>query len=137
MKKPNCNRKSDVRNAEIRNEIAEIIRDMNSDIDIAIVEGARDIMALRRAGFEKMIVECSSRDIGEVFNRVADKGRKVSVLTDYDSHGRQLCREISSYLEHMGVKLIKIYRRKIKEVLDRKNIKTIESISNIMDDKDG
>lgn len=115
----------------IQKEIAKLIRKINSDVDIILVEGKRDRRALVENGFESRIMECSSLSIHDTMEMIEESGaRNVLVLTDFDSHGKELCREISEVLRGHGIRLKNIYRKKIKEILDTENMKTTESLRN-------
>lgn len=112
-------------------EFSRIVRDVNSEVDMILVEGKRDRRALVESGFSSRIMECSSLPVHEIISRVEESGsRKVLVLTDFDSHGKELFREISSALTGHGISLKNIYRKRIKEILDRENRKTTESLRN-------
>lgn len=112
-------------------EFSRIVRKVNSNVDIILVEGKRDRRALVENGFESRILECSSLPVHEIISRVEESGsRSALVLTDFDAHGRELFREISSALTGHGISLKNIYRKKIKEILDTENMKTTESLRN-------
>ena len=113
-------------------DIEDLFSRMNSDVDVAVVEGKRDRRALRENGFQKPIIECSSMSGFEVVQEILDMNAQTAVvLTDFDEHGRKLFSEISKGLEMRGIKLKSIYRKKIKEILDTRNMKTIESLYNL------
>lgn len=112
-------------------EFSRLVKKINSDVDAILVEGKRDRRALVENGFESRIIECSSLPNHEIISRVEESGaRSVLVLTDFDSHGKELCKEISSALTGHGISLKNIYRKKIKEILDTENMKTTESMRN-------
>lgn len=116
----------------MKDRLSETISKMNYDVDAVIVEGRRDRKALRSMGFSKTVIDCSSLTFEEVFEKLADSGAKsVALLTDFDGHGRELFSGISEALERRGIKIKSLYRKKIKEVLDEKNMKTIEAMNNL------
>jgi 5S rRNA maturation endonuclease (ribonuclease M5) len=113
-------------------DLENLIARMSREVDIAVVEGKRDRIALVGLGFKKSIIDCSHLTIIDLVQGVQDSGAKTAVvLTDYDAQGREMFFEISRALEMAGVKLKNIYRKRIKEILDTRNMKTIESLKNL------
>jgi 5S rRNA maturation endonuclease (ribonuclease M5) len=90
---------------------------------VVVVEGARDLRALREIGVEGEIVIFSG------FSSTAEKlnGKRVIILTDYDAEGfeieRGLLRALSSYGNVPNVEL----RRKIFRYV-RKDITKVEEL---------
>lgn len=116
----------------MKERLSEIISNMNSDIDVALVEGKRDRKALRSLGFYKPIINCSSLTGEEVVEKLIDlEAKYIALLTDFDSHGRGLFKGLTETIERRGIRIKSLYRKKIKEVLDEKNMKTIEAMNNL------
>ncbi|MCS7144573.1 MAG: hypothetical protein NZ879_06075 [Archaeoglobaceae archaeon] len=95
----------------------EELKELSREGWVVVVEGAKDVRALREIGLEGEIVVFSG------FSSTAEKlsDKKVIILTDYDSRGLEiekgLLRALSSYgnLPNIGLKK-KIFRCIKKDV---------------------
>jgi 5S rRNA maturation endonuclease (ribonuclease M5) len=118
--------------ALVKEELEKIIEKMDSAVDAALVEGRRDRKALRKMGFTKPVIDCSSLAGGEAAEKLMELGaRNVAMLTDYDFHGRSLCRDLTRALQMRGIRIKSLYRKKIKETFAERNMKTIESMNKL------
>jgi 5S rRNA maturation endonuclease (ribonuclease M5) len=59
---------------------------------------------------------------------LAKRFEYVSILTDFDEEGESFCKELSRELERKGVKVERVFREKIRELLRPFKIRAIESI---------
>ncbi|MDY6768624.1 MAG: hypothetical protein SVW02_00775, partial [Candidatus Nanohaloarchaea archaeon] len=77
----------------LRDEVVGLVEEMDRDVDAAIVEGSNDQEALEKAGFTGAIYTCSENTNGVVSlaRTVSRENTAVSILTDYDSEGSDLC----------------------------------------------
>lgn len=93
-----------------------------------IVEGNKDVSALRRLGITKNVVSLSKGDSVLTFcERVSRKSREVVILTDWDRKGGHLARMLKETLEISGVAVNDRVRTQLV-VLLKKDIKDIESM---------
>ena len=70
-----------------------------------IVEGSRDIGALREMGFEGIILKVNNGQSLEKFSsEISSKYSEVILLFDWDSRGVYLTKRIFSLLSSMGTK---------------------------------
>ncbi len=101
----------------------EELKELSRNGWVVVVEGARDLRALREIGVEGDIVIFSG------FSSTAEKlnGKRVIILTDYDAEGfeieKGLLRALSSYGNVPNVEL----RRKIFRYV-RKDITKVEEL---------
>ena len=76
----------------------------NEDIPI-IVEGSRDVGALREMGFEGVILKVNNGQSLEDFSsEISSQYSEVILLFDWDSRGFYLTKRIFSLLSSMGTK---------------------------------
>lgn len=110
-------------------ELLSELSDYSGRGAIIIVEGKRDILSLKRLGIEGDF-ELATRD--SLFNfseRIAELGREVIILTDWDRRGDLLAEKLSEYFENFGLKPELQIRNKLK-LISQKEIKDIESLYN-------
>ncbi|HTW55965.1 MAG TPA: toprim domain-containing protein [Thermoplasmata archaeon] len=85
---------------------------------VVVVEGERDRRSVRRLGWsgEVALVHRGARLAG-IAQALADRARRVIVLTDWDSEGGQLARRLREFLESDAAELDLDYRRRLARVL--------------------
>ena len=110
-------------------ELREIIKEMNEEVDVVIVEGVKDRNALRKLGFKKDIINYREKGRFELLEKVKEKYQRVVVLTDFDRQGKKYNKEISDFLKN---RVDKRYREKIGKILCSNGRRDIESINNLI-----
>jgi len=93
-----------------------------------IVEGLRDIAALKRMGITRNVISLGKGD--SIFNfseNLSRTTRRAIILTDWDRKGGQLARMLREALMANGVKANDNIRAKLG-VLSKKEVKDIESM---------
>jgi len=117
-------------------ELICLLREMDESVDAVIVEGQRDVHALRSLGVSKPIFRGSSsgRLHADLVEEVAENFVKVVILTDFDEEGRDLERKLTNVLEQRGVKIAKTYRKTAGRFLNKLKVSTIESLSKLKAD---
>jgi 5S rRNA maturation endonuclease (ribonuclease M5) len=111
-------------------DLEDIVEEMGEYVDAAVVEGLHDKKTLEKLGFKKDILKYSDNRLNDTdfADMIADKYQSVVILTDYDEAGAKYNKKLSTELERRGVRVEKIFRKKIKEKLDDFGMRTIESI---------
>jgi 5S rRNA maturation endonuclease (ribonuclease M5) len=84
-----------------------------------IVEGQKDKIALEKLGFANII--CLHGPISQFCEDVAQRTKRVCILTDLDREGRKLYSQIKANLERNGVRIDdslrdKIWKTKITQI---------------------
>lgn len=117
----------------LRDEVMDLVRDMDGDVEAAVVEGSNDRKALERAGFTGKIYTCSENTDGVVSlgRTIARESESVSVLTDFDKEGRKLCGKLQDILPERRIH--RIWRKKMGKLLTVNGRRDVESINNILD----
>ena len=95
-----------------------------------IVEGRKDVLALRELGITGRIICLHNRGkaLVNIVEEISDTNNSVIILTDFDRYGRELAGRLLGSLEENRVKANLIFWRSIKSLV-RHEIKDIESLS--------
>jgi len=114
-------------------ELASLLKEVHCYVDVIIVEGARDIKALRNFGCQAEIETLAHVGLGdyELAEQVASRYNRVLILTDYDAEGIYLNQKFSSIFEHKDVKIDKGLRNRIRRLMTIIGVYAIESLDNI------
>lgn len=103
------------------------MREDNKSIPI-IVEGKKDVEALRSLGFEGIIIKIKGRKtIFHIIEEMRVKYDEAIVLTDWDHTGRRLAGRIKRACKANSIKPNMEYRKNLIKYL-KKEIKDVESI---------
>jgi 5S rRNA maturation endonuclease (ribonuclease M5) len=108
----------------------QLKKDINKFLDyVIIVEGKKDVQALKLAGFEKVytIHETGTplkERILQIINLI-DKKDKVCILTDFDKRGKKLYLLLKTELQMLGVRLDSTLRG----ILLKSDISHIEGVT--------
>lgn len=126
------------RQKEAFDELKAVITGGDYGIDFILVEGTRDVEALRFLGVTKPIdilshVGHAEHDIAALISR---KTRCVLVLTDFDEKGLSLARRITELLAAEGVQVQIELRRKVGYLMSILGLKTVEALDNWESKKD-
>jgi 5S rRNA maturation endonuclease (ribonuclease M5) len=115
--------------------LIEIIGQINEIVDIVIVEGSRDIIALKRLGYEGNLVSCQHVGVNnyEFITRIANENNSILILTDFDKEGLFLNSLFSRLLEQKNVKIEYGLRRAIGRLTASLGVYSIEDLDNAMD----
>ena len=113
-------------------DLNSLLEEMEGTVDTVLVEGARDVEALRRLGFHGRIEVCSrvgvsNSDLVEGLARRKD----VVILTDFDGEGRRLNRRLSRLLERRGVRVETRFRRAVGRLMAALGVYAIEALDNV------
>jgi 5S rRNA maturation endonuclease (ribonuclease M5) len=116
-------------------ELEKVLKEVSPLVDIVLVEGSRDVKALRRLGYSGAIeitnqVGVSDYDLLEI---IAKRYDRVLVLTDFDREGISLNLHYSRILEREGIKVERGLRRAIGRLTAAIGVYEIEDLDNILD----
>ena len=101
-------------------------------VDTVIVEGMRDVEAIRTLDYKGKIVQCSQLSVSDVelCDSIADQFTSVLILTDYDAEGRRINRHLMQLLERKDVKVEEGLRRQFGHLMASIGIYAIEDLDN-------
>ena len=124
------NRKKTRNPIEIKESIDVLFRDLEYLADFVVVEGPRDVEALRNLGFEGRVTICSRVSVSDadLAESLADGASKVVILTDFDEEGRELNRRLSRLFERRGVKIEKGLRREAGRLMAYIGVYAVEAL---------
>ena len=119
-------------------ELKEVLKEISPLVDLVLVEGQRDVQALKRLGYSGAIevsnqVGVSDYDLLEI---IAKRYDRVLVLTDFDREGISLNLHYSRILEREGVKVERGFRRAIGRLTAAIGVFEIEDLENALDNLD-
>lgn len=92
-----------------------------------IVEGRRDLLALRSLGLSGPVIMASRRPALDLAEDAARNYSKVILLTDWDEKGDEMCLTIGRHLRSVGVRPDGLIRSRLKRLV-KKEIKDVESL---------
>lgn len=112
---------------EYREEMIELLQRADRDADAIIVEGVSDKKVLRQCGVESRVFTCGGKEpeaFAETIGRVSER---VVILTDFDSHGKELNDEFRHLLRE-DVHVLSAHRRDIGAHLTESGRHCIEDL---------
>lgn len=113
-------------------EVLEDLAERNERAPV-VVEGERDVRALRALGLEGPIVSLHQGiSVFHLCERLARDHEEVVILTDWDARGGQLSRLLREGLAANGVRYDGDLRARLA-VLCRKEIKAVEDLHNLVE----
>jgi 5S rRNA maturation endonuclease (ribonuclease M5) len=84
---------------EVLDELITELKEENKDIPI-IVEGEKDIEALRKLGLKGKIISINKGvNLSDFSDRISHKFDNIIILTDWDKRGGYICRTIAKNLQ--------------------------------------
>ena len=116
----------DLERAERLRIVLQALYEVNKRIPV-IVEGKRDVSALRKIGLVGEIIPLhGGRGIYEFCEDIAERFHRVVLLTDWDNKGEQLFKTVAAHLKGLWEEFSPF--REIVKVLCQKDIKDIEGV---------
>jgi 5S rRNA maturation endonuclease (ribonuclease M5) len=120
----------DERQREAFEELKTILTGGDIGVEFILVEGARDVDALRFLGISTPIDVFShvGQTEHDVATHISAQTRSVLVLTDFDETGKGLAKRLTELLAAEGVEIQVDLRKKIGKLMDILGLKTLESL---------
>ncbi len=97
-----------------------------------IVEGIKDVRALKRLGVSGDIHKISGHGSLLSFVEGFSGSRAIVVLTDFDRAGDELAKFIVKQAQRLGVKPVTEFRDKLRPLV-RRNVKDIEGLAKFLE----
>ncbi|UCD45545.1 MAG: toprim domain-containing protein [Candidatus Bathyarchaeota archaeon] len=113
-------------------EIGELLGEMEYLASTLIVEGPRDVEALRRLGYGGRLNIYSKVSVSdaELVESIAREASSVVILTDFDEEGRRIMGHLKHLFERNGVKVETGLRREFGRLMAAIGIYVIEDLDN-------
>ncbi|MBF0328491.1 MAG: hypothetical protein HQL10_05000 [Nitrospirae bacterium] len=122
---------TDIERAERLKEALQSLYETNKRIPV-IVEGRKDVLALRKLGFVGEIITVhSGKGIYDFCEDLSERFNKVILLMDWDAKGESLMKQVSGHLLGMWEEFLPL--REIIKILCQKDIKDIEGIPTLLE----
>jgi 5S rRNA maturation endonuclease (ribonuclease M5) len=118
---------------ELIENLKKFLVELEFLVDSVLVEGTRDINALKRLGFRGNIEACSKYCISDadLVEYLSGKTKTILILTDFDQEGMELNQKLSNLLERRGVKVEVSLRRKMGRLMAAIGVYAIEALDNV------
>ena len=97
-----------------------------------IVEGRRDLLALRSLGLCGPVIMASRLSALDLAEDAARNYSQVILLTDWDDKGDEMCQTIGHHLRSVGIRPDGLIRSRLKSLV-KKEIKDVESLGRYME----
>jgi 5S rRNA maturation endonuclease (ribonuclease M5) len=113
--------------------LKELFREISSIVDVIVVEGYRDIQALKNLGYEGKIISCQQVGVSdyEFLEKLVQNFKKVLILSDFDQKGLRINKQFSTILEQSGIKIEHGFRREIGRFTAGLGVYAIEDLENL------
>jgi len=109
-------------------KIKDLILEIGSTVDTAVVDGVHDQKTLKHMGFEAPVFTRSELPYIDLADLIAKKFKTVVILTDFDEEGENANRTLSRLLEQKQIKVCRSCRENLEVLLKQEKISTIEGI---------
>jgi 5S rRNA maturation endonuclease (ribonuclease M5) len=113
---------------EALEELIASLLDLSGQGAAVIVEGRRDLIALRTLGLSGPVIMASRRSALDLAEDAARNYSQIILLTDWDQKGEEMCRNIERHLRSAGSRPDALIRSRLKKLV-KKEIKDVESLS--------
>lgn len=108
-------------------KVLDELRELSESVPV-IVEGRRDVQALRRLGITRNVRALhEGSSIMTFCESIAREHARAVVLTDWDKRGGRLARNLKDGLEANGVSTVEKIRTQIV-ILSKKEVKDVEGL---------
>jgi 5S rRNA maturation endonuclease (ribonuclease M5) len=118
--------------------LVEFFGELGDLSEVVVVEGYRDVEALRKLGFKGNIEPFSQVGVSDAdfIDSLISRFSSVVILTDFDEEGRKINLQLSRILERRGTRVEKGLRRRMGRIMSAINVYAIEALDNVLKDKE-
>jgi len=115
--------------------LTRLLGELETLVDVVIVEGPRDLEALRQLGFRGVISLFSQVGVpdADFIDAISRAHGSVAILTDFDEEGRKIDLALSEGFERRGVRVEKGLRRELGRIMAATGVYAIESLDNVQE----
>ena len=113
----------------------DLLKQIENTVDIILVEGTRDIKALRNIGYSGEIIPCSQIGLNdyELADKISEKYHRILILTDFDKEGVLIYQKFHEIFERKYIKVEDELRKNLGDLMSKLSVYAIESLDNIQD----
>jgi len=115
--------------------LTRLLGELETLVDVVIVEGPRDLEALRLLGFRGEVSLFSQVGVpdADFMDTASREYGSVAILTDFDEEGRKIDLDLSEGFERRGLRVEKGFRQEMGRIMAAVRIYAIESLDNIQE----
>lgn len=110
-----------------RERLKRLLKAIDRDTDVILVEGTSDTAVLRKMGCSSDIEEIADRQVDVVAAEISELYETVVVLTDFDTHGKKQAANVSRLLDK-ECDVFYSYRKRFGRLLTERGRRCIEDI---------
>jgi 5S rRNA maturation endonuclease (ribonuclease M5) len=113
-------------------KIRDLILEIYSAVDAAVVDGAHDRKTLKHLGFDAPVFTRSELSYVDLADLIAKKFSTVAILTDFDEEGKRANETLNRLFEQRQIKVCHSCRENLEALLKQEKITTIEGIYSLI-----
>ena len=115
--------------------LTRLLGELETLVDIVIVEGPRDREALRLLGFRGEVSLFSQVGVpdADFMDTASREYGSVAILTDFDEEGRKIDLALSEGFERRGLRVEKELRYEMGRIMAALRVYAIESLDNVQE----
>jgi len=115
--------------------LTRLLGELETLVDAVIVEGPRDLEALRKLGFRGVISLFSQVGVldADFIDTTSREHGSVVILTDFDEEGRKIDLALSEGFERRGLRVEKGLRHEMGRIMAAIGVYAIESLDNVQE----
>jgi 5S rRNA maturation endonuclease (ribonuclease M5) len=115
--------------------LTRLLGELETLVCVVIVEGPRDLEALRQLGFRGVVSLFSQVGVpdADFIDAISRAHGSVAILTDFDEEGRKIDLALSEGFERRGVRVEKGLRHEMGRIMAAIGVYAIESLDNAQD----
>ena len=127
--------RSKIRRKNAIRELEVLIQELPGLIDVVVVEGFRDIQALRSLGYTGSIEDLNRSGLNDfdLADNLVSKYTRILLLLDFDEEGLRLNTHFTQILERKGAKVEYGLRKEFGRLMAATGAYAIEDLDNIRD----
>ena len=120
---------------EALERLTRLLGELETLVDVVIVEGPRDLEALRQLGFRGVISLFSQVGVpdADFMDTASREYGSVVILTDFDEEGRKIDLALSEGFERRGMRVEKGLRHEMGLIMAALRVYAIESLDNVQE----
>lgn len=115
--------------------LTRLLGELETLVDVVIVEGPRDLEALRLLGFRGEVSLFSQVGVpdADFMDTASREYGSVAILTDFDEEGRKIELALTEGFERRGLRVEKELRYEMSRIMAALRVYAIESLDNVQE----
>lgn len=115
--------------------LTRLLGELETLVDVVIVEGPRDLEALRLLGFRGEVSLFSQVGVpdADFMDTASREYGSVAILTDFDEEGRKIDLALTEGFERRGLRVEKELRYEMGRIMAALRVYAIESLDNVQE----